>query len=918
MSHTLRLRILLLICIAAAPLLAARLVQIGNEHKAQLDASVRESSVVAALAAEQHADLTEKVRTLLEVLVHVPAVVEGAAGACHAMLQDVAMRALWQGSIWVVDDRGRGLCGSRNPNFNIDISDRTYFQEVLATRAFVHSDYLVTKTRSERALVLAMPALREDGSVRSVVLATLDLDYLSRWDTKGQASLLLDADGRVLSWSPDGTPQQRSSTAIGALLADRDLAHALMVEGAVVADGRGPDGLERVWGVATLEATKARVAVGQARAAIESRYSNEVRMSVLVALAVTTAATILAWIGAEILIIRNVRTILTAAGRIGAGDLTARAEVGIGAGELKLVAEALNATARAVADREAALRESQGLLETETRLLETTLNTMDEGLLMVDADGIIQVYNDRVLELLDLPREMMEARPSLDELRAFQIARNEFMLQDDGFRKLLTGAAEDAPAFYERERPNGVVLEVRTVPLPGGGIVRTFTDVTSRRAAERKIAHLAQHDALTNLPNRALLRNRLDAAIARNQRSAEAFAVLCIDLDEFKAVNDSMGHPVGDDLLDQVAKRLLANVRAEDTVARLGGDEFVVIQTGLEQPIGATALAERLVASLSRPFSIAGAQICIGASVGISTAPVDGLEAELLLRNADLALYRAKADGGRTFRLFEPAMDDAVKAQRALVADLREAVPNGELNLNFQPIVDVVTREVVAFEALVRWQSPKRGVVPPDVFIPAAENTGLIVPIGEWVLRHACQEAASWPASVRVAVNVSAAQLKGPAFVQTVVSALGASGLEASRLELEITESVIMQESDVSVKILHQLRNLGVRISMDDFGTGYSSLSYLRSFPFDKIKIDRSFIRELVGNADCAAIVKAIVGLGRHMEIRTTAEGVETVEQLAALQALGCSEAQGYFISAPKPAREALNILPAARRAARG
>jgi diguanylate cyclase (GGDEF)-like protein len=453
------------------------------------------------------------------------------------------------------------------------------------------------------------------------------------------------------------------------------------------------------------------------------------------------------------------------------------------------------------------------------------------------------------------------------------------------------------------------VLEIRTVPLANGGAVRTFTDVTARKQAERRVEHMARHDALTGLANRVLFRERLETALSRCAERDEPTAVLCLDLDQFKAVNDTLGHSVGDTLLKEVAARIVAEVRARDVVARLGGDEFAILLAARADAEAAAALAARLVETIGRPFMLDGQLINVGTSIGIALAPVDGLDPDLLMKNADLALYKAKGDGRGTFRFFESAMDKEVQSRRALELDLREALSAGEFELHYQPLADLALDRIVSFEALLRWRHPVHGMISPASFIPIAEDTGLIVPLGEWVLRQACAEAARWPDGVRVSVNVSAVQFRQRNLVGLVMAALAGSGLEPERLELEITESVLMQESEASVRILHQLRSLGVRIAMDDFGTGYSSLSYLRRFPFDKIKIDRAFVKELSRNPESAAIVRAIVGLGRSLGISTTAEGVETQEQLDIVRAEGCTEVQGYLLSAPKPAHEALALL---------
>jgi diguanylate cyclase (GGDEF)-like protein len=382
-----------------------------------------------------------------------------------------------------------------------------------------------------------------------------------------------------------------------------------------------------------------------------------------------------------------------------------------------------------------------------------------------------------------------------------------------------------------------------------------------------------------------------------------------LDLDQFKAVNDTLGHPIGDGLLQAVADRLRDGVHQPDTVARLGGDEFAILQTTIASPLEATGLAGRLIELIEAPFDIAGHQIVIGTSIGIAFAPQDGLDADQLLKCADLALYRAKVDGRGVYRLFQAEMDAAMQARRVLELDLRLALQAGQLELFYQPLIDVRARRITGCEALLRWRHPTQGLVPPDRFIPLAEDTGMIVPIGEWVLRQACADAADWPDGQKVAVNLSVVQFRSRNLVDAVITALRESGLPAGRLELEITETVMLQDTDATLATLHQLRALGIHIAMDDFGTGYSSLSYLRRFPFDRIKIDQSFVRELDTKGDCGAIVRAVIALGRDLGMAITAEGVETRQQLETLERAGCSEIQGHLFSRPVPASALIELL---------
>ncbi|WP_439815307.1 bifunctional diguanylate cyclase/phosphodiesterase [Zavarzinia sp. CC-PAN008] len=456
-----------------------------------------------------------------------------------------------------------------------------------------------------------------------------------------------------------------------------------------------------------------------------------------------------------------------------------------------------------------------------------------------------------------------------------------------------------------------VPVELVSRPIIFGGQPRqvvAIRDLRARRRAEAEIRFLAYHDPLTGLLNRASFNARLDRQFDEAD-VGRPFAVLALDLDRFKGVNDTLGHPSGDILLQRVADRLRAAVRTGDVVARLGGDEFAILLTTGEQPSAAIALAHRLVEQIALPFQINGQLVNIGTSVGIAIGPADGSDATELLKNADLALYRAKSDGRGAWRFFEPEMDLQMQARRSLELDLHAALARQEFEMHYQPLFDVRQNTIAGFEALVRWRQPERGLVSPADFIPLAEETGLIIPLGEWVLNTACSEATRWPGQMSVAVNLSPAQFQSKRLVDMVEHALRRSGLAPHLLELEITETVLLQDSADTLNTLHRLRALGIRISMDDFGTGYSSLSYLRSFPFDKIKIDRSFINEVESNTECAAIVRAIVGLGHSLGIATTAEGVETAAQMDHMRAEGCDQIQGYLISRPVPAHDLTALL---------
>jgi diguanylate cyclase (GGDEF)-like protein/PAS domain S-box-containing protein len=438
-------------------------------------------------------------------------------------------------------------------------------------------------------------------------------------------------------------------------------------------------------------------------------------------------------------------------------------------------------------------------------------------------------------------------------------------------------------------------------------LVNVVEDVTDRREAADKIAHLAHFDALTDLPNRVLFREQLEQWLER-ARHGEAFALLYIDIDEFKGINDSLGHHVGDELLKAVGERIKGCLKPADMVARLGGDEFAVLLTEIQGRDDVVSFVKRVFDAIRSPYNCLGHHLSSDASIGIAMAPLDGTERDELTKHADLAMYAAKAGGRRTFRFFEKAMDENARFRLQMEQDMRRALTEGHFELHYQPLVDLADNEMTGCEALLRWHHPERGMIPPLDFIPLAEDTGFINEIGDWVLRTACAEAATWPSHIRLAVNVSPVQLKSPTLALRVASALAASGLAPQRLEVEITEAVLISDDDVALKILHQLHDIGVRIALDDFGTGYSSLSYLKRFPFDKIKIDRCFVSDIeVGGS--SAIVQAVVNIAAASNMTTTAEGVETGQQQALLRQLGCTEMQGYLFSAPKPAAEVRKLF---------
>jgi diguanylate cyclase (GGDEF)-like protein len=571
--------------------------------------------------------------------------------------------------------------------------------------------------------------------------------------------------------------------------------------------------------------------------------------------------------------------------------------------------------ALAGSSRQQLLESSAAEIAAQAERLQTALANMSQGLCMFDRDQRVVIANARYAEIYGLDQKYIAPGTTLRQILEARMTSGAYGPNEGQH------FVEEGIASFQREKRevvqlrDGRFISVLRKPMRGGGLVSTHEDVTEQRQAEARIAHLAQHDVLTDLPNRSLLRERLEQALAAMHRGERALAVFMLDLDRFKVVNDTFGHPVGDALLKAVTQRLQGCTREADTIARLGGDEFAIVQRAADPAADSVVLARRIQEIIEAPFNLDGHLVVVGVSIGVAIAPGDGDNPDLLLKNADLALYRAKSEGRGTYRFFEPEMDQRMQARRGLEEDLRTALVAGELALHYQPLVNLERDEICGFEALLRWHNPKRGDVPPSRFIPIAEETGFIVPLGEWVLRQACTEAATWPDHLKVAVNISPAQFKARNLADVVVRTLAATGMTPHRLELEITESVMLQDEEEAFDTLTRLHDLGVRIALDDFGTGYSSLSNLRKFPFDKIKIDRSFVSDLsVANVDALAVVRSVAQLGVSLGMATTAEGVETKEQLDYVRAEGCTEMQGYYICPPCPASEIEKLIARACR----
>lgn len=641
------------------------------------------------------------------------------------------------------------------------------------------------------------------------------------------------------------------------------------------------------------------------RKAVEETYNTAQLLTVaLAAAAVATALLVIWWtarhISTPLLLISETMRKLTA------GDDSAEVpDVGNRRDEIGILIDAAQAYRESVIHSKELADEA----EVERQRLLAAISNMPLGFCMFDSEMRLMICNDHYAELYDMPDELRRPGTPYIDLVRDRVSKNMYFGddKDEYIRISMEIAANKEKGGSTLNLRDGRTISVLKQPLSEGWLTM-HEDVTERRAAEERIHHMARHDALTDLPNRNLFSERINEVLNSSSRNQET-AILCLDLDRFKSINDTLGHPVGDELLKQTADRLLKCVRSGDTVARLGGDEFAIIQRRGEQPKSAIALSKRIIESINKPFEIDGQSLSIGTSIGIAITSENIETADTLLKNADMALYRAKGEGRGDYRIFEPEMDKAIQEKRRLEVDLRRALSNNLFSLEYQPQVDVDQGKVIGVEALLRWRDPIRGNVSPADFVPIAEEIGLMIPIGEWVLRQACKDAAGWRSDLGVSVNLSPVQFRDGRLASIIESALADADLSPQRLELEITEGVLLSEDDCILRTLHDIQETGVRFSMDDFGTGYSSLGYLKKFPFDKIKIDASFVSTLAKENSSLAIVRAVIGLGTSLGITTIAEGVETPEQLDLVSKEGCSIVQGYLFSKAVPPEQVPSVI---------
>ena len=804
------------------------------------------------------------------------------------MLQDRVSALPYVNAVALVDRDGKLLNVSRVwPAPAVSFADRDYYKALNSsgrTDRYV-SQPVLNRVSGDWSAYLARRFDAPDGSLLGIVLGAINLDYFQRFFAeiapgRDATISLYRSDGQMLVRYPAADPlagqAQRALVVKTLLNADRG---AQQIVSPI-------DAQERLVAVRSLTHYPIVIIISRTIAATLRPWREQARYYAAIAVLIELSLAAVLLLG-----IRH----------LGRGHLLTQAQASQAAAEAE----------RAAADE----RERHGrALAAYYSRFDTAVSSMSQGLCMFDAQDRLIISNPRLAAIFNLPPEAGAAgTPLATVLRAVLRTGNLCAKDVRSARiKLRRAGGLSACACVVWDLIDGRAFSISYETTAEHGWLMTFEDVTERHRTEAQIVHMAHHDALSGLPNRVLFHQRLVAAVAAAQ-NGENQALLCVDLDHFKQVNDTLGHPVGDALLQEVTARLLRCARETDTVARLGGDEFAIIQTGLHKPVDATILAGRLIEALSQPYELAGHQVVVGASIGIALLPEHGNNPDELLKNADLSLYWAKANGRGCHCVFTPELDAVSQARRQLENDLRHAVASQQFELHYQPLVNVGLGRISGFEALLRWRHPERlaaGLpVGPDTFIPVAEELGLIIPLGEWVIRTACAEAATWPYGINIAVNLSPVQFRSSHLVNTVAGALAESGLAPNRLELEITETALLKNTDETLKVLHRLHDLGVRIAMDDFGTGYSSLSYLRMFPFDKVKIDKTFVRGLNGAGDCDAIIGGVAVMCRDLGIVSTAEGVETVEQLLALQQKGCTEVQGFLFSPAIPSMSVAALL---------
>ncbi len=899
-TSSLRLRVMLLISAAVLPWLWVTVDHAFSERNRDVEASQRHMLHLAQIIASGQREVIAGSQGFLQVLTALPEVVEGDAATCHARLKSARANSRGYANIGVMDGGGMLLCDALN-SVPVSSADRRWFQEAIRLRQFAVGDYNIGRLSGRPVLVVATPILGASPQPARVVFVAIEVGWLEHLLAEaklpeGMLFSIMDAQGVVMARFPKGTGQVGKphpiSTMISAMRAGGK------VEG--VGEGSGAGGEKRLFAFARARGGAGEgtvyVSASLSKSQVVARSNRALVRQLAVLGLLTLAIFVFAWFATERVVQRRIRLLIEAAGKFARGDLTIRATVGHGAGELIELEHAFNDMAASV---ERAFNQNEKVMQVAS-----------ESIIVTDSHGIIVKVNAFTEKLFGYQH---------DELlgQSIQVLVPEH-LRETHLRHMVRYQAQPAVRPMSARQDlialckdgSEIPVNISLGPLvteEGRFTIAAVRDIRESKAYEARILHQATHDALTGLPNRTLFHDLLNRAMIQSQREECLLAVVFLDLDGFKNINDTLGHDWGDQLLKEIAQRLSAAMRRNDVVARQGGDEFTILLQGIQHVDDVLAVSRKILAAVSEPVHLREMEVHVTASLGITIFPLDDTDAEHLLRNADTAMYRAKEAGRNGFQFYTAEMNAQAQERLAIETDLRRAIVQQEFVLYFQPQVDITSGHIIGAEALLRWNHPEKGLIQPAKFIPVAEESGLIVAIGDWVLREACRQLRAWQLSglppLRIAVNLSARQFREPHLPQRIAGIMAECGLEnREALEVEITESLLMKNVEVASDMLKQLSDMGIRISVDDFGTGYSSLSYLQHFCLHALKVDQSFVRDITTGGDGAVIAGVIVDLAHKLKLSVIAEGVETLAQLQYLEQIGCDEIQGFYFSRPVPA----------------
>jgi diguanylate cyclase (GGDEF)-like protein/PAS domain S-box-containing protein len=918
----LRARLLWLVLLAALPALGLILYTAHQSGRLAARQTVEEARLLVRVAAARYENLVVNTRGLLGTLVLLPEVSRRDAAGCNALMARLKAGYTQYANLGVIGPDAEIFCSAVPASQRVNVADRAYFQRAQKTREFAVGDFQIGRISGQPAVVFGYPDYDPDGRLRVMGFAGIDLTWLNHFASSAQlpagaAVTFIDSKGVILSRYPEG------GNWIGKSHPDSPLMRAILAsqsEGTIETDGF--DGVPRLYAFAPLFKTEpgtgVYLSVGIPRDIVFADV-NRIFTHTFAGLAIMTLLVFAAaWVGGDVFLLRKIRALVGASRRLAQGDLSARSGLAHGHDEIGELAHAFDETATALSIRGAELAHAMESLRDNEERFRSLVETTSDWIWELDARGMYTYASPKVSELLGYAPEEVVGKSPFD------------FMQPDEAARISREFAEIAMAHRPFERMENVnihkdgsqvVLETSGVPIFDrdgklAGYRGIDRDITERVRAHAKLHYLAYHDELTDLPNRALLLDRLRQGLIETARQDRGVAAVCLDLRDFKNVNDTLGHEIGNRLLQAVAERLQTCVRPGDTVARLGGDKFGLMLADVSHHEDVTRVMQKIREDFAQPLCVDDQELHLSMTFGISLYPSDGTDAESLLKNADIAMYRAR-ERGDDCQYYSADMTASAAERLALENDLRRALERHELLLHYQPQVSLASGAITGIEALIRWRHPMHGMISPAKFIPLAEQTGLILAIGEWVLRQACVQARAWQTAgwpLRVAVNLSARQFRQPGLDTLIRAVLEETGLDPGRLDIELTESIIVHDPAAVSAILTGLEKLGVRTSIDDFGTGYSSLSYLKRFSIDVLKIDQVFVRDIVTDPDDAAIVQAIITMAHALGIQTIAEGVETREQLAFLRKNGCDAMQGYYFSRPAPADDITRLLESGKR----